>query len=917
MASRRVSISALLCEDDPPVTSPNHPSQTQGSSWSPLKGPSSSPDSFAPARQRATLYHREGVHSHAHQTAAPRRTPSPDSDFSHPSLHAWPPPPGSRRAYNPSQDMFNSPQYDPESSSQLRTSQQLQQPYMPHSTPRTSYPQSPFPMTRLSSDSPASTISLTRPPSIHSPSSPLLYTQRSAPSPGGYYHSPPFPSTSHHDPSFQPSVSPKLRHLRHNSHTEPAASSSMHHSSLSRISTTSSSSFPQALLNPVSPQQSPLGGLEALVQAATVERDRLEAKASLDRKADASRSAVQMNPDLLFRSPLDGSRTHLQAPAPRTPVTPSLMSGTLLRDSYSESSLRMGTRPDAQTSKRRRQSDSLPGPECGWDPPLPLDSSLQFSGLMGPGMKPRRLSSEIRTEARPTLPLPSRDIEEAAAAGSRMSPPRDHAARRSYMTEDPRTFQSHVPDNREIVPSATIVPDVSRYVLAAEEPRLSVHQEQRSNVDLHRPPRKILHSDLRARPGTHSPPSLPLLLSTSLEPPAPPAPTPQQLPGEQDEKCTPQVPSPPHNDIPTPMASVPQRFSEIESVAVLEKTMDSTVRDASTTQESSTALVDSLPPDNSTTTVQGGFVTPASLPPSNAYDDSLGPAEPAKLPSPPLPSPKAQRMDIAMEAPDTESPAISDSPARGDTLNQPTPEPEFGHPPTTASPSPRASSPAALSFQGGTSIHHLVGVQSTATSETGTVVPLPELQDSAKAETSPTSPEELEAVISPAAATPVPAAEVVSLPGPDVSPWTFHASTPMEINIDSEAALEPTFTTDSKQSRVDEQRHADMDVDEELLNLIGDDLPPRSSHTSSKKQEPSSPEDNYPSSHPLVKEESAPSILVPPHLSPAAITFPTSPEGVSTHSPETALSARDSLKLDERLAPKKKVTYLVLVFGSF
>ncbi|KAI0257634.1 hypothetical protein BJV78DRAFT_50525 [Lactifluus subvellereus] len=926
MASRRVSISALLCQDDPPVTSPTRPSQSQPEGWSPPpKVPSSSPDSISPARQRSTRYHhdpyREGVPSHTHQTAAPRRTPSPD--FSHPPLYAWPPPPplGSRRAYNPPQvqDMFSSLQYDPEpsSSSPLRTSQQSQPPYMPPSPPRPSYSQSPFPTTRLSSDSPASTISLTRPPSIHSPSSPLLYTQRPAPSPGGYYHSPPFSTPYHHDPSFQASVSPNLRHPRQNSHTESVASSSMHHSSLSRISTTSSSSFPQALLNPVSPQQSPLGGLEALVQAATVERDRLEAKASLDRKADVSRSAVQRSPELLFRSSLEGPRMHLQAPAPRTPVTPPLMSGPLLRDSYSESSLRMGARPDVQTSKRRRQSDSLSGSERSWDSPLPLDSPSQFSGLMGPGMKPRRLSSEIRTEVRPTLPLPSRDIEEAVAAGSRMSPPRDHATRRSYMTEESRTFQTHVPDYREAVPSAIIAPDVSRYVFATEDPRPSVHQELRSNVDSHPPPRKILRSDLIARQGTPSPPPPPRPLSTPLEPSAPLAPTPpeQILPCDQDEECSPQWHSPPHNDIPTPTATAPQRFAEIESVASSEKTMDLTIRGVSTTQEPSTALADSLPPDNLTTTAQRSPVIPVSPPSSYVYDDPLGPAEPAKPPSPSLPSPEARRTDVALEAPDIEScPAISrlSSPAREDTLNQPTPEPETEPPPTTAPPSPRPSSPDASTFKDGISVRHPVAVQITAASETGTVVPLSELKDSVKAEPSFASPEDLEPTISPAVTTPAPAAEVISLPVLDVSPGTSHghAPTAMDIDSSSEAALELAVMTESKPSQVDDQRHADMDVDEELLNLIGDDLPSRSSRSSFNKQE-SPPTEDKP--HSPVKPEDAPGILISSPPSPAATALPAPQEGVSMLSPDTALSARDSetstLRLDERSVPKKKVSY--------
>ena len=680
----------------------------------------------------------------------------------------------------------------------------------------------------------------------------------------------------------------------------------MHHSSLSRISTTSSSSFPQALLNPVSPQQSPLGGLEALIQAATVERDRLEARASLDRKADASRSAAR-SPELLFRSSLEGPRMHLQAPAPRTPATPPLMSGPLLRDSYSESSLRMGARPDAQTSKRRRQSDSLSGSERSWDSPLPLDSSSQFSGLMGPGMKPRRLSSEIRTEVRPTLPLPSRDTEEAAAAGSRMSPPRDHATRRSYMIEEPKT---HVPEYREAVPSAIIAPDVSRYVFATEDPRPSIHQELRSNVDSP-PPRKILRSDLIGRQGTPSPPPPPRPLSTPLEPPAPLAPTPpEQIPPcDQDEEISPQRHSPPHDDIPTPTATAPQRLVEIESVASSEKTMDLTI------QEPSPALADSLPSDNLATTAHHCPVIPASPLLTNVYDDSLGPAEPAKPSSPPPPSPEARRTDIALGVPDIEPcPAISrlGSPAREDTLNQHTPEPETAPPPTTASPSPRPPSPDASSLKDGIDDHHPVVVQIAAASDPGTVSPLLESKDSVKAEASLASPEELEVMTSPAVATPAPAMEVVSPPVLDVSPGTGHAPTAMDIDTRSEAALELAVITESKPSQVDDQRDAEMDVDEELLNLIGDDLPSRSSHISCKKQESPPTEDKYPASHLPVKPEDAPGILISSPPSPAATIFPTPQEGVSMFSPDTALSARDSetstLKLDERSIPKKKVS---------
>src|SRR5712672_2299629 len=170
MASRRVSISALLCEDDPPTTSPP-------------RVPIHSVDS---ARQRPTQHHPDpyrGVFPPP-PPPPPRRTPSPDLPHSS-SLYTWPPPLTSRSAYNPHQGMFpsiQSSQYEPQSPP-LRTGQQSQVHYNPPSSPHVSYSQSPFSTTRLSSDSPSSPISLPRPSSIHSPSSPLLYTQRLAPSP--------------------------------------------------------------------------------------------------------------------------------------------------------------------------------------------------------------------------------------------------------------------------------------------------------------------------------------------------------------------------------------------------------------------------------------------------------------------------------------------------------------------------------------------------------------------------------------------------------------------------------------------------------------------------------------------------------------------------------------------------------------
>src|SRR5260370_942482 len=68
-------------------------------------------------------------------------------------------------------------------------------------------------------------------------------------------HSPPSSRASHYAPPFQPPVPPPLPPRRYDTH--PPSPPQL---SLSRISTASSSSFPQALLNPISPQQSPLGG---------------------------------------------------------------------------------------------------------------------------------------------------------------------------------------------------------------------------------------------------------------------------------------------------------------------------------------------------------------------------------------------------------------------------------------------------------------------------------------------------------------------------------------------------------------------------------------------------------------------------------------------------------------------------------
>jgi hypothetical protein len=687
--------------------------------------------------------------------------------------------------------------------------------------------------------------------------------------------------------------------------------------SLSRISPASSSSFPQALLNPISPQQSPLGGLEALVQAAVVERDRLEAKASLDRKADASRSTTRRSPEL-FRSPHESSRTQLQAPAPRTPITPSLISGPLLRDSYSESSLRTGPGPEVHPSKRQRPSDPHPGPDHSWDSPPSWDSSSQFTGLIGPGIKPRRRSSDVRTEMRPTVPIPSWDKEEASVVPSRVSPTRERSARRQYSTEE-KSSRSHVASYREPVTSTIFASDDIQRVFAAEEPRLTVHQDLRPNTDL-RPPPKVSLSDLLLEKHDSPPsPPPPRPLFKLAEPPVrlALAPRPQSPPPApvRDDGYSPQAHPSPRNDTPAPTATVAQNF-EMETAASLEQSMESTVPSLPPLSGPSAVLVESLPPDNSPTAVQDSpvFITSSSI--SSVHDDTV----PVKSQSPPPPLPDAHDADIAPAIQGVQSPVgipRLSSPPREDVPNPPSSEQDPRLPPTTASPSPRAVSPAASSFQDVVSADQPVQPRMTSASETSHVTLVTELQNPVDAPISVTPVVEPEAVKSPV--TFPPAVEAVPLLKPDDSPRANEVPIPVVNVIKSEPAQELGVAMDANQTPDTEQRVTDMDVDEELLSLIADDLPPRHSQSMLRKQESSPSEIKHsPSSHAPPKLEPVLSTLPPSHPSPGPGSFTIKSERVSTLSPDAAAFTRDpeasTLKPEERPPQKKKVNQLVLGF---
>ena len=684
----------------------------------------------------------------------------------------------------------------------------------------------------------------------------------------------------------------------------------MHHSSLSRISTTTSS-FPQTLLNPVSvsPQQSPLGGLEALVQAATVERDRLEARASLDRRSDTTRSTVRRSPELHFHSSLEAPRAHLQAPAPRTPITPTVISGPVLRDSYSESSLRIGVSPEAHPSKRRRQSDSNSGSDRSWDSLPSWDPAPQFSGLMGPGIKPRGLSSELRTEARPALPMSLQDTVEAGTRGRRVSPVRDHATRTQLVVEEEEsTFQCLAPTYRDSAPPR----GEGQHIFPTTAPRASLLQDIRSNVDSHPPRQKISHLNVAlekhsAPPNPPSPPASSTLLGPSAAPTS--ALLQQILAPEEDEGRSTRSHTPPRSNSSASVVTLSPKSVDMRSVDSLKETVNLTSIRASVAQESPVALPETLPPDDdkSPTAKHGGRVILAPPPTLDALDDGPSPAVHVKSLTPPPPHPDVCSTGTSHTVPDIESsPRIPDLPPHEDAPYQSPSEHQPEHPPATASPSPRPPSPATPDSGDETNPDHPMEAWISSASEPRAVASNPELEIPLNVETSLISSEVDEVVRSPAATPPV--AESSPLPMLDDLPTIDDASRSINIDDDDEASVK-----DSKQYLVAEQRHAEMDVDEELLSLIGDDLPSRGSQTKSKKHDFVSSDGKHFSRSPLLKQESTVNTLTSLDPSPVVTAFAPAikQERASVLPTDTAVGIRDSetsgLKLEERLPQKKKV----------
>ncbi|KAI0051688.1 hypothetical protein FA95DRAFT_192412 [Auriscalpium vulgare] len=418
------------------------------------------------------------------QSAAPRRhTPSPEIAKALPTERerhahmprtsqdkAWADPQRVREQWMPSPPPAQAHRYDPLSADrQTRPDPPRARPYPhpyqqqqvdgvgapTHFVPRTPPPPGPpahartpvalYP-TMSHSPSPQSTVSLaSRHPSV-SPTATYTQQRVSAASPVDYYMRPPAsqPSASSHPRLRRPSQSqtlpgsqahqPSAPRFPHNPYSDPSSSSSS--TSIStpsysppapRSATTSisSSSFTKTLLNPApSPVQThaAMGGLEALVQAATVERRRLSGeKPRVHERESRGSHSLKGSPEVAFRSsPETAHRTPIQEPAPRAPpmslFIPTEHSVTLMERSSRipmEPSLRTPVDPppmpnvvQERPSKRRRRSSSQAREQAGLERPVKR-------ATVSPGLERQRpvsMASPIverpRSLASPTMEWP-------------------------------------------------------------------------------------------------------------------------------------------------------------------------------------------------------------------------------------------------------------------------------------------------------------------------------------------------------------------------------------------------------------------------------------------------------------------------------------------------------------------------------
>ncbi|KAA1468207.1 hypothetical protein DENSPDRAFT_381504 [Dentipellis sp. KUC8613] len=159
-------------------------------------------------------------------------------------------------------------------------------------------------------------------------------------------------------------LSPSAHHISPTHSTLAFSPHSMSNSSppLSRSRAQSSSSFPSTLLNPVSPSlQSPLGGLEALVQAATEERRRLSGGAVSPRRTQPFQTSPSHSPDATHRAfdlvpahQLSPSRSYL------SPIVPHIANHVPDARNLASSMSPVQSRADVEERplKRKRSSTS-------------------------------------------------------------------------------------------------------------------------------------------------------------------------------------------------------------------------------------------------------------------------------------------------------------------------------------------------------------------------------------------------------------------------------------------------------------------------------------------------------------------------------------------------------------------------------
>jgi len=348
-----------------------------------------------------------------------------------------------------------------------------------------------------------------------------------------------------------------------------------------------------------------------------------------------------------------------------------------------------------------------------------------------------------------------------------------------------------------------------------------------------------------------------------------------------------------------------------------EETIDLTPIRASPVEGPPVALPESLQLVNSKspTPKPGDRVILASPSILNTIDDDPTSAVLVKPPSPPPPHLSVHSADIVQAAPDTDlSIRIPDLSLHEDASYQLLQEHEAERPLTT-SPSPLPS-PVAPGSRGEANPDHPTEESISSVSETRATASNPELETPVNTEPTLTSFVVDEVMRSPVV-TPL-AVETSSRTTPNDTFKISDASCPKNADDGDEAS-----TVDLKQSQIAEQRDVNMDVDEELLSLIGDDLPSRGSQTKSKKHDFVSFEGKKTFCSPLLEQESTPNRLFSPDPPPVvtASALEVKQERASALSTDTAMGTvgtRDSetgaLKLEERLSQKKKVNLRCWLF---